>query len=101
MDQNVLDEEMSFAAYKLDRAQEALSDQIALIYRLKMLGLGADFAGRDLDRISIEYRRWQEYRTLLLIRRGMAREAFETARSPRAIPKLFASIDYRGAREIG
>jgi hypothetical protein len=100
MDQCAFDEEISFAAHKLGCAQEALSNQIVIIYRLKMLGLDPDFAGRDLDEVSTEYRRWQEYCTLLLIRRSMARDVFEAAHSFSANAKPFGGINCRGAREF-
>lgn len=96
-----VDEDISFAAYKLSRAREALSDQIAIIFRLKTLGLDADFAGRDLNKICAEYRRWQEYCTLLTIRKGMTRTAVVGAQSndaPGAF-KRFASVDHRSRRE--
>jgi hypothetical protein len=101
MTADAINEETSFAAYKLSLSQEALSDQIAIVFRLKTLGLDVGIAGRDLDKIAAEYRRWQEYWTLLMIRKGMAQAAkvaadLNNSRSTRA---RFASIDYRSQRE--
>ncbi|QZN98264.1 hypothetical protein [Chenggangzhangella methanolivorans] len=52
-------------------ASEAVSNQIALIFRLKKSGLDIQSSESDLDRMCQELRQWQEYRTLLFIRKGM------------------------------
>jgi hypothetical protein len=75
-----IDDEIDFANHKVTAASEAVSNQIALIFRLKECGLDVGSSERDLDGFCSELRNWQQYRTLLFIRRGMIESAAKAAR---------------------
>lgn len=75
-----IDDEIDFANHKVTAASEAVSNQIALIFRLKQCGLDVGSGERDLDGLCNELRNWQQYRTLLFIRRGMIESAAKAAR---------------------
>lgn len=61
-------EDLRYAERKIAEAEEALSNAIAMSYSLKRLGLETDF---DVAARQAELRQWREFRTLLLIRKGM------------------------------
>lgn len=64
-------DEISFADQKVFEANDAVSNQISLVFRLKECGIDAKGAEDALARLHREQRQWTEYRTLLRIRKGM------------------------------
>lgn len=63
-----MDTDLGYAERKVAEAEDALSNAIAITFSMKELGLLADF---DVATREAELRQWREYRTMLLIRKGM------------------------------
>ena len=70
MQQNVFDTR-AFADLKVAQAFEALSNQIVLVFRLKSRGIDASAIERQVFERERDLRQWQEYSTLLAIRKRM------------------------------
>lgn len=64
----VMDTDLGYAERKVAEAEDALSNAIALTFSLKKRGLEMDFGVLVRE---AEVRQWREYRTMLLIRKGM------------------------------
>ena len=64
-------DEISFADCKIEEASNAVSDHIALMFRLQRSGIELPGAQERLSYLQSDLRQWKEFRTLALIRRGM------------------------------